>query len=155
MMDRINTADFTAGLLFVFFGLGFGIASLGLEMGTTLRMGPGYFPMVLAVLLTGLGLAIVFTSFRSTGESVGAYAWRGMVFILGAPIFFGLTVRGLGFVPSIFFTTLIAALAGLKLKPLHAVALAVAVTVFCTLVFSVALGLPFCRFGPWLPVLGA
>jgi len=154
MMDRINQADFTAGLLFVLFGLGFGIASLGLEMGTTLRMGPGYFPVVLAVLLTGLGLAIVFTSFRSTGESVGAYAWRGTVFILGAPIFFGLTVRGLGFVPSIFIATLIATLAGLKLKPLHAVALAVAVTVFCTLVFSVALGLPFRRFGPWLPVLG-
>jgi Tripartite tricarboxylate transporter TctB family len=153
-MDRINRADLTAGILFVLFGLGFGIASLGLELGTTLRMGPGYFPMLLAVLLTGLGLAIVFTSFRTEGEAVGTYAWRGMVFILGAPIFFGLTVRGLGFVPSIFVTTLIAALAGLKLKPLHAVGLAIAVTVFCTLVFSVALGLPFRRFGPWLPVLG-
>ncbi len=153
-MDRINKTDFTAGLLFVLFGLGFGISALGLEMGTTLRMGPGYFPMVLAVLLTGLGVAIVVSSFRSVGEAVGAYAWRGMVFILGAPIFFGLTVRGLGFVPSIFATTLIAALAGLKLKPLYAVGLAVAVTVFCTLVFSVALGLPFRRFGPWLPVLG-
>jgi hypothetical protein len=154
MMDRINKADFTAGILFVLFGLGFGTAALGLDMGTTLRMGPGYFPMVLAVLLTGLGLAIVFTSFRSTGEDTSAYAWRGMMFILGAPVFFGLTVRGLGFVPSIFVTTLIAALAGLKLKPLHAVVLALAVTLFCTLVFSVALGLPFRRFGPWLPVMG-
>jgi hypothetical protein len=77
-----------------------------------------------------------------------------MVFILGAPVFFGLTVRGLGFVPSLFLTTLIAALAGLKLKPVYAVLLAIAVTVFCTLVFSVALGLPFRRFGPWLPVMG-
>lgn len=153
-MDRINKADFAAGILFVLFGLGFGITALGMEMGTALRMGPGYFPVVLAVLLLGLGLAIVFTSFRTTGESVGSYAWRGMVFILGAPIFFGLTVRGLGFVPSIFMTTLIAALAGLKLKPLHAVGLALAVTVFCTLVFSVALGLPFRRFGPWLPETG-
>jgi hypothetical protein len=153
-MNRVNKADFTAGLLFVLFGLGFGVSASGLEMGTTLRMGPGYFPMVLAVLLTGLGLAIVFSSFRTVGESVGSYAWRGMVFILGAPIFFGLTVRGLGFVPSIFVTTLIAALAGLKLKPLHAIGLALAVTLFCTLVFSVALGLPFRRFGPWLPVLG-
>lgn len=153
-MGSINKADFTAGILFVLFGLGFGISALALEMGTTLRMGPGYFPMVLAVLLTGLGLAIVATSFGSIGDSVGTYAWRGMVFILAAPVFFGLTVRGLGFVPSIFVTTLIAALAGLKMKPLHAVALAIVVTVFCTLVFSVALGLPFRRFGPWLPVMG-
>lgn len=151
-MDRINKADFTAGVLFILFGLGFGASALGLEMGTTLRMGPGYFPMALAVLLTGLGLAISANAFRSVGEAVGTYAWRGMVFILGAPVFFGLTVRGLGFVPSLFVTTLIAALAGLKLKPIYAVLLAIAVTVFCTLVFSVALGLPFRRFGPWLPV---
>jgi hypothetical protein len=77
-----------------------------------------------------------------------------MVFILGAPVFFGLTVRGLGFLPTIFLTTLIASGAALKLRPLQAVFLAVGVTVFCTLVFSVALGLPFRRFGPWLPVLG-
>jgi hypothetical protein len=106
------------------------------------------------VLLTGLGLAIVASAFRNLGDAVGSFAWRGMLFILGAPIFFGLTVRGLGFVPSIFVTTLIAALAGLKLKPVYAALLAVAVTIFCTLVFSVALGLPFRRFGPWLPGLG-
>lgn len=150
-MAAINKADFSAGLLFIFFGAVFGLQCLGLEMGTTLRMGPGYFPAVLSVVLLGLGAAIVFTSIGSIGEDIGNYAWRGMVFILAAPIFFGLTVRGLGFVPSIFVTTLIAALAGLKLKPFYAVALAIGVTIFCTLVFSVALGLPFRRFGPWLP----
>lgn len=150
-MTNINRADLSAGLLFIIFGLIFGLTGLGLEMGTTLRMGPGYFPMVLSVLLVGLGVAIVISAFGSVGEAVGNYAWRGMVFILAAPVFFGLTVRGLGFVPSIFFTTLIAALAGLKMKPLHAVGLAVGVTIFTTLVFSYALGLPFRRFGPWLP----
>ena len=149
-MMRVNKADFAAGLLFVLFGFGFGITALGLDMGSTLRMGPGYFPMVLAVLLTGLGLAIIFTSFRTTGEPIGSYAGRGMVFILGAPVFFGLTVRGLGFVPSIFLSTLIAAMAGLKVKPLYAVGLALAITAFCTLVFSLALGLPFRLVGPWL-----
>jgi hypothetical protein len=153
-MDRINKADVAAGVLFIIFGSGFGIAALGLEMGTTLRMGPGYFPMVLALLLIGLGAAIVITSIGTVGETVGTYAWRGMVFILAAPIFFGLTVRGLGFVPSIFITTLIAAMAGLKLKPFYAAGLAIAVTIFCTLVFSIALGMPFRRFGPWLPGIG-
>lgn len=147
----INKADFCAGLLFIVFGLVFGLQCLGLEMGTTLRMGPGYFPAVLALVLMGLGAAIVVSAIGSVGDEIGTYAWRGMVFILAAPVFFGLTVRGLGFVPSIFLTTLIAALAGLQMKPLHAAALAIGVTIFCTLVFSVALGLPFRRFGPWLP----
>lgn len=153
-MGSINRADFSAGLLFVIFGLGFGIGALNLDLGTTLRMGPGYFPLVLAVILVGLGLAIMATALGRVNEAVGTYAWRGMVFILGAPIFFGLTVRGLGFVPAIFAATLIASLAGLKMRPLYAVGLALAVTVFCTLVFSMALGLPFRRFGPWLSGFG-
>lgn len=153
-MGSINRADLAAGLVFVIIGAVFGLTSLGLDMGSTLRMGPGYFPMLLSVLLIALGGVICFNSFRQMHIAVEPYAWRGMVFILGAPVFFGLTVRGLGFVPSIFLTTLLAAFAGLKLRPLQAVLLAVAVTLFCTLVFSIALGLPFRRFGPWLSVFG-
>jgi hypothetical protein len=74
-----------------------------------------------------------------------------MLFILPAPIFFGLTVRGLGFVPSIFLTALIAAFASGRMKPLTALVLSAGLTLFSVLVFSYALGLPFQRFGPWLP----
>jgi len=150
-MSTINKTDAAAGILFILVGLIFGAQALGMEIGTSLRMGPGYFPLVLAGLLIVLGGFIVASSFKSIAEEMSAHAWRGVLFILPAPVFFGLTVRGLGFVPSIFFTTLIAALASLKMKLLPALLLAVGVTVFCTLVFSVALGLPFRRFGPWLP----
>lgn len=150
-MANINKVDATAGILFILIGLLFGAQALGMELGTSLRMGPGYFPLVLAGLLILLGGLIVVSSFKSVSEEMSAHAWRGMLFILPAPVFFGLTVRGLGFVPSIFVTTLIAALASLKMKLPAALLLAVGVTVFCTLVFSYALGLPFRRFGPWLP----
>lgn len=148
----INKTDAAAGLIFIAIGLVFCAQSLGMELGTPLRMGPGYFPLFLAGLLIGLGVLVFASAFRSSGEALGKHAWRGMLFILPAPIFFGLTVRGLGFVPSIFFTTLIAAKASMKMSLLSALALAVAVTVFSTLVFSYALGLPFQRFGPWLPL---
>jgi hypothetical protein len=75
----------------------------------------------------------------------------GFPFILFDAVF-GLTVRGLGFVRSVFATTLIAALAAPKLRLPRAFALALAVTVFATLVFSYGLGLPFRRFGPRLPL---
>ena len=150
-MNTINKTDALAGILCMALGAVFGIQALGMELGTSLRMGPGYFPLVLAALLILLGGLILVSSFKTIAEEMSAHAWRGMLFILPAPIFFGLTVRGLGFVPSIFFTTLIASLASLKMKPLQAVLLSVGVTVFCTLVFSYALGLPFRRFGPWLP----
>lgn len=150
-MTKINTTDAAAGVVFIVLAGVFGLQSLGLELGTSLRMGPGYFPLVLAIVLLILGVAILISAFGVETEEIGAYAWRGLLFILPAPVFFGLTVRGLGFVPSIFFTTLIAAMASLKMKPLHALALATGVTLFCTLVFSYGLGLPFRRFGPWLP----
>ncbi len=150
-MNQINKTDAVAGVVFIVIGLFFGLNALALDLGTSLRMGPGYFPLVLAGIMIVLGAFIVASSFKSVAEEMSAHAWRGILFILPAPIFFGLTVRGLGFVPSIFVTTLIAAMASLKMKILPALLLSAGVTIFCTAVFSYALGLPFRRFGPWLP----
>lgn len=150
---RINQTDAACGFLFIALGLFFCIQSLGMDLGTPLRMGPGYFPLFLAGMLIILGGLIIASAFKTTAEELGNYAWRGMFFILPAPVFFGLTVRGLGFVPSIFFTTLIAAKASLKMGLIPALLLASGVSMFSTLVFSFALGLPFQRFGPWLSFL--
>jgi hypothetical protein len=148
-----DPTDLAAGGVFIAFALFFGLASyLDLPIGTALRMGPGYAPLVLSGLLLLLGMLIFAGALRSAPEEVGRLAWRGMMFLLPAPILFGLTVRGLGFVPSIFLAALLASFASPRMTPLRAVLLALAVTVFSTLVFSVALGLPFRRFGPWLPL---
>lgn len=148
----IDWTDALAGLVFVLFGLFFGVQALGLEIGTAFRMGPGYFPLVLSAILIMLGLLIIASAIHDRGsEGIGTLAWRGVLFILPAPIFFGLTVRGLGFVPAIFVTTLIAALASFKMRLHWALVLAASVTLFATVVFSYGLGLPFRRFGPWLP----
>jgi hypothetical protein len=113
-------------------------------------MGPGYFPFILACVLIVLGGVILFQAFRIQGEAIGSIAWRGMLFILPAPIIFGMTVRGLGFVPSIFICALIASFASQRMKPLMAVILSAGLTLFSLLVFSYGLGLPFRTFGPWL-----
>jgi len=145
-----DSTDIITGLLLMVVALFFGWQTTGLEIGTSLRMGPGYFPMVLSGLLFLLGLLVVIRAFGREGEPLGRIAWRGICFILPAPIFFGLTVRGLGFVPALFLTTLIAAQASIRMRPLPALVLAVLVTIASTLIFSYGLGLPFRRFGPWL-----
>jgi len=147
-----DTTDVVTGILLILTAAFFGWQTASLNIGIAFRMGPGYFPMILSVLLAIFGLVILLKALKTpAGEPMSAIAWRGMLFILPAPMFFGLTVRGLGFVPSIFCTALIAAMASARMKPLPALMLAVLVTVFSTLVFSYALGLPFRRFGPWLP----
>jgi hypothetical protein len=147
----IDRANGLCAALFIGFGACFALQSFGLEIGTAFRMGPGYFPLVLAIVLILLGAVILVQAVRFEGEAIGHIAWRGMLFILPAPIFFGLTVRGLGFIPSIFLTALIASFASRRMKPLTALVLSAGLTLFAFLVFSYALGLPFRRFGPWLP----
>lgn len=148
-----DTTDVATGILLILTAAFFGWQTSTLNIGTAFRMGAGYFPMILSGLLFLLGLLILLKALKGPGDApLGATAWRGMLFILPAPVFFGLTVRGLGFVPSLFITALIAAMASARMKPLWALALSAAVTLFSTLVFSYALGLPFRLFGPWLPL---
>jgi hypothetical protein len=149
----LDATDAVAGVLFIALGLFFGVQALSLDLGTAFKMGPGYFPLLLSGILILLGLVILASAVNKAGDAIGSYAWRGIMFILPAPVFFGLTVQGLGFVPSIFLTAIIAAMASLKMKLPWALLLAVVLTVFSTLVFSYGLGLPFRRFGPWLPFI--
>jgi hypothetical protein len=145
-----SSRDLICGLLFIAVGLFFAIQAYGLELGTALRMGPGYFPLVLAGMLVLLGIIVIIQGTQVEHEPMGPIAWRGLLFILPAPIFFGLTVRGLGFVPSLFLTGLLAAFASSKMRPGMALLLVGGLTLFSVIVFSYALGLPFRRFGPWL-----
>ncbi|KJF75431.1 MULTISPECIES: tripartite tricarboxylate transporter TctB family protein [Rhizobium/Agrobacterium group] len=146
----IDPAEAACGAIFIGFGAFFALQSFGLDIGTAFRMGPGYFPLVLAIVLILLGGVIFLRATRVQGDALGAIAWRGIFFILPAPIFFGFTVRGLGFVPALFFSALIAAFASHKMSPLMAVIISAAITVFSVAVFNYGLGLPFQRFGPWL-----
>ena len=146
----VDPAEALCGAIFIGLGIAFAWQSYELDIGTAFRMGPGYFPLLLALVLIVLGAVIFFRSTRVQGEAIGAIAWRGIFFILPAPIFFGFTVRGLGFVPALFFSALIASFASHKMRPVMAVLLSVAITVFSVAVFNYGLGLPFQRFGPWL-----
>ncbi|MBC2886358.1 tripartite tricarboxylate transporter TctB family protein [Ochrobactrum sp. CM-21-5] len=147
----IDPTNGTCGLLLVATGAFFAFQSFQLELGTSLRMGPGYFPLVLSIVLMLLGLVILIQAARVSGEAVGPIAWRGMAFILPAPIFFGLTIRGLGFVPTLFLTCFIASFASMRMKLVSALLLSAAITLFSVAVFSYGLNLPFRRFGPWWP----
>jgi Tripartite tricarboxylate transporter TctB family len=145
-----NVKDVGAGLIFIAIGLLFGLGSTGLEIGTSLRMGPGYFPLVLAGFLVALGLAIVAYGFGHTATGPLVVPWRGLVLILAAPVVFGLTVRGLGLAPALVLVVLISAFASRRMSVPVALALSLGLTVFCVLVFSLGLGLPLRLFGPWL-----
>jgi hypothetical protein len=72
--------------------------------------------------------------------------------VLGAVLFFGLTVRGLGLVPSVFVATFMSAFASERTSVVMALAIAVGLTILCVLVFVVALSLRLPLVGSWLRV---
>lgn len=143
--------DLLAGLIFIGFGLAFGYASLNYQIGTAFRMGPGYFPLVLSVIIVGLGAVILIQSFLAPDEiPIGRFPWRGLALILGGLIFFGYTVRGLGLVPSLFITTFMSASASRQTSLVGALVIAALLSAVSVLIFVWALGLPLRLFGPWL-----
>lgn len=145
--------DTLAGLIFVAFGLIFAIGATTYEIGSTLQMGPGYFPLVLGGLLVVLGGVIVAKGFvDGDGGTIGAVPWRALGLILGAIVFFGLTVRGLGLVPTVFMTTFMSAFASHRTGVVSALVIAAGLTGLCVLIFVVALSLRLPLVGPWLRV---
>lgn len=154
MTLNVSFKNLLAGAVFVVIGIAFGYASLGYQMGTLIRMGPGYAPLVLAVILILLGATIFVQALFSGPDEVpiGTVPWLGGGLLIAALIFFGLTVRGLGLLPSLFITVLMSAFASRRTSIVGAFAMAVLLTALCMIVFVWALGLPLPMFGPWFPL---
>jgi len=145
--------DILAGLVFVAFGLVFAVVATSYEIGSPLRMGPGYFPFVLGCLLVLLGGVIAVKGFLAgDGEAIGVIPWRAVGLVMAAVLFFGLTVRGLGLVPSVFVTALVSGYASRRTSLAMGLIVTVGLTVLCILVFVVALRLRLPLLGPWIPV---
>lgn len=143
--------DLLAGIIFIGFSVLFAATALSsLKLGTPTRMGPGFFPLVLAGLLGLIGLVILVRGIIREGDVIGSVPWRGLIAIMATPIVFGLTIRGLGLVPSLVLTVLVASLANDQLKPLNILIVAAAITAFCVAVFHYGLGLSIPLFGAWL-----
>jgi hypothetical protein len=143
--------NLACGALFACIGLFFVVdAWLTLQVGEAASMGPGYFPIGLGGLLIVLGLVIGFGESGHDARDLPPLPWRGVVLITGAVLFFGLTVRSLGFGPSLLVSTFVAGLATGRLKPVPALVLSVVVALFSIAIFVIGLRMPYPVIGPWL-----
>jgi hypothetical protein len=142
-----SQVDFFAGLMFLVVGALFAIGAQKYNVGSAARMGPGYFPMLLGILLGILGAGIIFYAMvhnpthGKDGDKIGAWAWKPIGFVLGANVLFGVCLGGLpsikfpmlGLVIGIFILVGVGALADKSNQPkamLKAIFLAIPVTAF-------------------------
>ncbi len=146
--------DFFSGLMFMGVGVAFAWGASNYTIGNGARMGPGYFPLALGVLLAVLGGIITFKALvveTFDGDKVGAFAWKPLVFIILANLVFGAMIGGLpkfgipamGLIVGIYALTFIASLAGDGFKFTEVIVLATILAVMSYLAFIVLLKLQF------------
>jgi putative tricarboxylic transport membrane protein len=145
-----NPKDFLAGLLFVVVSALFAFGDVDLPIGTAFRMGPGYFPMVLCIILAALGIAIMANGIRVEGEAIKNFTWRGLLNIVLPIVFFGATLHGLGFILALGITVFAVSTASAHFHWRTAAINTVALVFFGWLIFIWGLGLPIQVWGPWV-----
>lgn len=145
-----NHRDFWAGLLFLVAGIGFSIMASNLALGGSADPGPGFFPLLLSLLMTLLGCLVVFKSLTfetDDGGLIGEVAWQPLMALFGCTVVFGIAAPVVGvllILPAMAFV--IGRAFG---SPRHWFLTGVAAAGLGWVVFTLALGVPL----PMLPRL--
>jgi hypothetical protein len=146
--------DFFSGLMFMGVGLAFAWGATTYTIGEGARMGPGYFPLMLGLLLAALGAFIVFEAVvveTEDGEPIGKWAWRPLGFIIAANLLFGVLLGGLpsiglpamGMIVAIYGLTVVSALASDEFDMKEVLILGTILAIGSYLAFIVLLKLQF------------
>ncbi|OYU32696.1 MAG: hypothetical protein CFE39_01710 [Comamonadaceae bacterium PBBC2] len=153
-MQIKSQKDFFSGLMFTVVGASFAYGATSYSIGSGGRMGPGYFPLLLGVILAILGSAIMFKALvveTQDGEKIGKWAWKPLFFIIAANVLFGVLLGGLpslglpamGLVAAIFGVTIVASLAGDTFNLKEVLVLSVILSIGSYLAFIMLLKLQF------------
>ena len=141
MKLRLST-DLATGILFIALGA-FALAyGWRYAVGTTARMGPGYFPLLISTGLLLIGAILVARSLFTAGDVVGAVAWRPLVLVLAGVFAFGLLIDRAGLLAAGILLIVAARLADRDLRPVETTLLAIGLTAVTGAVFLHGLGLP-------------
>jgi hypothetical protein len=146
--------DFFSGLMFMVVGVAFAWGATTYSVGSGARMGPGYFPLMLGILLALIGSVITFKALvveTEGGDKIGAWAWKPLFFILAANFVFGILLGGLpsiglpamGMILGIYALVIISSLAGNEFSLKGVLGLSTILAIGSYLAFVVLLKLQF------------
>lgn len=140
--------DFWAGLMFACFGILAIVVSRDYPMGSAFRMGPGYFPFYLGVIMVVIGAIMTGRAYRVEGEGIGRWGWRPLLWLSAAFASFGLLIDEAGFVLALLALIIASSLAGRDTRPIELMLLIVVLITGSVALFIYGLELPYQLF-PW------
>jgi hypothetical protein len=142
-LELRNNRDLWAGLLLIAIGAGAMAIARNYPLGTALRMGPGYFPVVLGGLLVAFGLYLLGSGLRAGAAIESPWPLRALVILPASLVLFGLLIERTGFIPALIVLIVGSAAAGTQFRLAEVLLLAIGLTALSVLVFVWALGLPY------------
>jgi hypothetical protein len=137
-------------VLFVGFSLAMGIhAYRNINLGTAVEMGPGYFPLMLSIMLGVLSACVAFLPARPETPAFRLAPLKAIILVLATPVVFALSIRTLGLAMGVAATVFVAFFASRFSDFRQSIIFTVAFTIFCVLVFGYLLNLPIPLLGKW------
>ena len=131
------------GFLAVALGLFALIMASSYPMGSLLRMGPGFFPCIIASLIVLLGFALMVSGFRMQPQlSSVTVQWRSVLAIGSGILLFALLLERVGLIPATLVLVLVSSLAEPRWRPARAATLALAMTALVYVIFIKILQIP-------------
>ncbi|MBR0750943.1 tripartite tricarboxylate transporter TctB family protein [Bradyrhizobium jicamae] len=145
-MTKLTIRDqraFAAGALFLAFAIFFFVTALNYPAGSAARMGPGYFPRLLAIVLAVIGLAVMLGAVRPTAQRQALQRWdiKGLAWVTGSVALFALLLFPLGLVGALFVLIVVSSRASPEFTWTGALVNAAVLIALCLVVFVYGLGL--------------
>jgi hypothetical protein len=141
-----DSKDFWSGVMLIAIGAAALYIGRDYPFGTALRMGAGFFPIVLGAMLVLFGVYFVARGLWSGDRIEGNWSPRALVILPLAFVLFGVLMQHTGFVPALLVLVVGSAMAGTEFRLVEVLVLAVLLTAMCVALFIWALGLPYPLF---------
>lgn len=140
-----NRQNFWSGIMFVVIGAGFALGATSYSMGTAARMGPGYFPFWLGVILALLGAIVTISALSEKAEETELehFDWKIAIVIVGSVALSGVLLNYLGVYITVFLLVVLSSFASHEFSWKVAILTGLFLVLFVWLAFVKGLGLIF------------
>jgi uncharacterized membrane protein len=138
-----SNKDFWAGMMFILTGTGAILMAKQYKFGSTLRMGPGFFPVVLSVVLIVLGIYIMLRGLRKNEKIQKSWSIRALIILPSSVVLFGILMELAGFIPALIALCFVSAASGKEFKFKEVLLLTIFLSVLSVAMFIWGLGLHF------------
>lgn len=141
-IDFRNNKDFWAGMMLIGTGAMAIFIARDYPFGSTMRMGPGYFPSVLGGILVLFGIYITLMGLKRNEKIQGRWSLRALIVLPLSLVLFGVLMKHAGFMPALAALIFGSAAAGREFKFVEVLLLTVVLIGLSAAVFIWGLGLP-------------